>query len=133
MKTYAVRLKAGQDLRAEIEKFAKERGIKAGVVVSCVGSLQKAVLRMAGAKETKIFEGPFEIVSFVGTFEAGGQHFHLAISDKTGHVFGGHIKESCIVETTAEVILGELEGTTFTRRPDPKTGYDELVVERYEK
>ena len=129
MKTYAFRLKPGQDLREEIEKFAKGHGIKAGVIVSCVGSLQKAVLRMAGAQEEKTFEGPFEIVSLVGTLEAGNQHLHIAVSDKQGNVFGGHVKQGCLVETTAELVLGELEGITFTRRPDPETGYDELVVE----
>ena len=133
MKTYAFRLKPGQDLREEIEKFAKGHGIKAGVIVSCVGSLQKAVLRMAGAKPEaepiKTYEGSFEIVSLVGTLESGDRHLHIAISDKEGNVFGGHLKKGSIVEATAELVLGDLENTTFTRRSDPTTGYDELVVE----
>lgn len=133
MRTYAFRLRPGQDLREEIDKFVKDHDIKAGVVVSCVGSLKKAVLRMAGAEETKTFEGPFEIVSLVGTIEVGNRHLHIAISNKEGNVFGGHLKEGCIIETTAEVVIGELEGVIFTRRPDPETGYDELVVEEDEK
>lgn len=133
MKTHAFRLRPGQDLRKEIDIFVKERGIKAGIVVSGVGSLQKAVLRMAGAKpgaeETKTFEGPFEIVSLVGTVEVGNRHLHIAISDREGNVFGGHLKEGSIVETTAEIVLGELEGITFRREFGKETGYDELVVE----
>ena len=133
MKTYAFRLKPGQDLREEIDKFVKEHDMKAGVVVSCVGSLRKAVLRMAGAKPKaepmKTYEGSFEIVSLVGTVEPGDRHLHIAISDKEGNVFGGHLKGGCIVETTAEVVIGELEGVRFTRKLDPETGYDELVVE----
>ena len=136
MKTYAFRLKPGQNLREEIDIFVKEHDIKAGVIVSCVGSLRKAVLRMAGAKTTKTYEGVFEIVSLVGTLEAGlpagqagNRHLHIAISDKEGNVFGGHLGEDCIIETTAEIVIGELEGVKFTRKPDSETGYDELVVE----
>ena len=133
MKTYAFRLKPGQDLREEIDTFVREHDIKAGVIVSCVGSLKKAVLRMAGAKPEaepmKTYEGSFEIVSLVGTAEPGDRHLHIAISDKEGNVFGGHLKRGSLVEATAEVIIGQLEGVTFTRKPDPETGYDELVVE----
>ena len=133
MKTYAFRLKPGQDLREEIDKFAKEHDIKAGVIFACVGSLKKAVLRMAGAKpgveEIKTYEGAFEIVSLVGTVETGNRHLHIAISDKDGNVFGGHLKEGSIVETTVEVVIGELEGIKFSRQLDSETGYNELVVE----
>ena len=129
MKTYAFRLGPGEDLRGEIDTFVKERDIKAGVMVSCVGSLKKAVLRMAGAEETKTFEGPFEIVSLVGTMESGNEHLHISISDNEGNVFGGHLKLGSIVEATAEVVIGELENTKFTRKPDPATGFDELAVE----
>ena len=118
MKTYAFRLHPGQDLRQEIDKFVKEHDIKAGVIVSCVGSLRKAVLRMAGAETIKTYEGVFEIVSLVGTLEAGNRHLHIAISDKEGNVFGGHLGEGCIIETTAEIVIGELEGVKFTRKSD---------------
>ncbi len=116
-------------MREEIDIFVKEHDIKAGVIVSCVGSLKKAVLRMAGAETVKTYEGVFEIVSLVGTVEVGNRHLHIAISDKEGNVFGGHLKEGSIVETTAEVVIGELEDTKFTRKLDPETGFDELVVE----
>lgn len=129
MKTHAFRLRPGQDLRKEIDTFAKEHNIQAGVVISCVGSLKKAVLRMAGAKETKTYEGVFEIVSLVGTVEVGNRHLHIAVSDKEGNVFGGHLKEGSLVETTAEIIVGELENIKFSRKFDPETGYDELVIE----
>ena len=55
MKTYAFRLKPGQDLRSEIEKFAKRKNIKAGIVLTGVGNLNKVVLRMAGGKVVKTF------------------------------------------------------------------------------
>ena len=129
MKTFAFRLRAKQDLRGEIDKFAKQKKIKAGVIVTCVGNLQKATLRMADAKVTRIFEGSFEIVSLVGTLEAGNSHLHITISDKKGNTFGGHLKTGSIVGVTAEVVIGELDNLTFSRKFDDETGYDELVVD----
>jgi len=61
MKTYAFRLHTRQDLREEIDKFAKEKNIKAGVILTCVGRLDKVVLRMAGAKTTKPMEGVLKL------------------------------------------------------------------------
>ena len=73
MKTYAFRLGPGEDLREKIDRFVKEHDMKAGVVVSCVGSLKKAVLRMAGAKpgaeDIRAYEGSFEILGYQFTCE----------------------------------------------------------------
>ena len=129
MKTYVFRLKQGQDLRKEIDRFVKDKNIKAGVILTCVGNLTKAVFRMADAKIVKTFEGTFEIVSLVGTVEKGNSHLHISISDKEGQVFGGHLKES-VIGVTAEVVIGEIETLEFKRKFDKSTGYDELVVEK---
>jgi uncharacterized protein len=129
MKTYAFRLRPGQDLRTEIDKFVEKKHIKAGIILTCVGNLTKAILRMANAKVIKTYEGSFEIVSLVGTVEKGNSHLHIAISDTKGYTFGGHLKNGSIVGVTAEVIIGELENLTFKRTFDKTTGYDELVIE----
>lgn len=129
MKTYAFRLHPGQDLRAEIDKFVVEKDIKAGAILTCVGNLSKVILRMPDAKVIKTFEGSFEIVSLVGTVERGNSHLHIAVSDSEGNLLGGHLKVGSIVGVTAEIIIGELENTSFKRVFDEKTGYEELVVE----
>lgn len=129
MKTYAFRLHLGQDLREEIDKFVTEKNIMAGAILTCVGNLSKAVIRMADADITKTREGTFEIVSLVGTVEAGNSHLHISISDKDGNTFGGHLKKGSLVGVTAEIVMGELEGLKFKRELDEKTGYEELVVE----
>ena len=129
MKTYAFRLHYGQDLKAEINKFAKQENIKAGVIVTCVGNLKKAILRMANAKVVKTFEGSFEIVSLVGTLESRNSHLHISISDEKGATFGGHLKMGSIVGLTTEVLIGELENLQFSRKFDKETGYEELVVD----
>lgn len=71
--------------------------------------------------------GPFEIVSLVGTLSQGG-HLHISLSDADGHVIGGHVMGDLIVYTTAEIMAGECCDAMFTREPDSDTGYDELVV-----
>lgn len=40
MKIIAFRLKPGSDLKTAIEEKSKEENIKAGFIVSCVGSLK---------------------------------------------------------------------------------------------
>lgn len=128
MRVYALRLRPGQDLRQELEKFTKERGIKAGFVITAVGSLQKASLRLADKSDATGFEGKFEIVSLVGTLTQDGVHLHASISDGTGRTVGGHLVEGCLVYTTAEIVIGEATGIEFRRETDTSTGYKELTI-----
>ena len=69
-----------------------------------------------------------EIVSVEGTLEQDNCHIHISVSDKTGKVTGGHLKEG-IVRFTAEVALLELVDRKFLRKFDKTTGFDELVIE----
>ena len=130
LKTYALRLRPGQDLRRELEGFAKARGLRAGFVLTAVGSLTKAALRLADQPDATAFEGKFEIVSLVGTLSPDGVHLHASLSDKTGRTIGGHLVEGCVIYTTAELVIGEIEGVEFTREQDAETGYKELRVRR---
>ena len=124
---YPFRLLPKQDLRGEIEKYAKENGVSAGFIITCVGSLEKAVLRLSDEK-VKEFSEHYEIVSLVGTVCSDGSHLHMSIADKDGIVYGGHVKYGCIVYTTAEVVLGSAENLKFNRVRDEKTGFDELSI-----
>ena len=130
LRTYALRLRPGQDLRRELESFAKAQKLQAGLVLTAVGSLTKAALRLADQSEATEFEGKFEIVSLVGTLSPDGAHLHVALSDKTGRTVGGHLVEGCTVYTTVELVIGEVEGVRFTREQDAQTGYKELRVVR---
>jgi predicted DNA-binding protein with PD1-like motif len=129
MQTYTLRLKPGQDLRRELEAFAFTQKLRAGLVLTCVGSLTQAALRLANAEKTSFFTGHFEIVSLVGTLSPDGIHLHISISDEKGQIVGGHLMEGSLIYTTAEIVLGELAGIVFHRPIDPQTGYDELVVD----
>jgi len=130
MEVHVFRLKPNQPLREEIDKYVKEHNIKAGVILTCVGNVTKAVLRMADSVTIKTYadKDSYEVVSLVGTVESGNSHLHMSISDKDGKVFGGHLKNGTIVGVTAEIAIGELSDKEFVRVMDKNTGYKELVV-----
>ncbi len=128
MKAHAFRLKEGEDLRSKIDEYVIAKKITAGVVLSGVGNLKKAVLRMADASIINEYSGTFEIVSSTGTVEEGNSHLHISISTVEGNVIGGHLKMGSIVGMTAEIVILELDELKFSRVFDPTSGYDELVV-----
>ena len=105
MNQLTFRLKPGQLLREEIEKTVTEYNIEAGVLLSIVGGLENAVLRMAGSEpDSKIvreWDGPFEIVSGTGTLSKEGDHIHVSLADREGNVIGGHLKSGCRIKYTA--------------------------------
>lgn len=124
----ALRLRPGVDLKRELAALATREQLRAGVVLTCVGSLTRVNLRHADRAEGVAREGHFEILSLVGTLAPGGVHLHLAVADGDGVTFGGHLLDGCTVFTTAEVVVGELDALQFAREPDAATGFRELVV-----
>lgn len=128
MKTYSLRLKRGKDLRKELMNFTIKNGIKAGCILTCVGCVTRATLRLADGKTVKDFENNYEIVSLTGTLCEDGVHLHISLGDDEGRVIGGHMKDGCLVGTTAEIVIASLEGVNFKREFDEETGYDELKI-----
>ena len=125
---HALRLHPGQDLRDELERFVAEKNIKAGAILTCVGSLTRATLRMADETITKDFEERFEITGLSGTLCQDNNHLHITVSDKDGRAFGGHLKEGCLIYVTAEIVIAELPDLSFARVFDQETGFDELQI-----
>ena len=41
---------------------------------------------------------------------------------------GGHLKDNCLVNVTAEIVLAEFDEYEFFREFDESTGYKELVI-----
>ena len=128
LRAFALRLAPGEDLRAALEARARESGCAALCVVTCVGSLAPARVRLAFEHEEIELAGPLEIVSLVGTLSPDGPHLHVAVADRAGKVHGGHLLPGSRVHTTAEVVLAVLEDVRFARALDPRTGWRELVV-----
>lgn len=130
MQAIPIRLDPGDDLKQRIDRLAWERGWRAACVITCVGSLQVAHIRFADQSDISRVAGPLEIVALSGTVASfGGSHLHIAVADEKGRVLGGHLKEGSIVRTTAEIVIGTIDGYAFHREIDPHTGYPELVVD----
>jgi predicted DNA-binding protein with PD1-like motif len=128
MRNYTFRLSPGQDLYHSIEMFVQDRKIEAGCVLSGVGSLTHATLRLANQDMHQEAEGPFEIVSITGTVSTHGSHLHVSVSDEHGKTIGGHLVTGCIIYTTAEIVILEFEDLVYRREFAEDSGYDELVV-----
>ena len=128
MNVHVFRLKPHEDLKLSILEHAKTHGITAGIILSCVGSLEEFHIRFANEKVGKKQWGYFEIVSLTGTFSMTSSHLHISVSDSKGVTVGGHVMEGNHVYTTAEIAIGELPDLTFEREIDPTYGFPELVV-----
>jgi hypothetical protein len=128
MQNYTFRLKPGQDLFDSIEAFVKQRQMEAGCVLSGVGSLTHASLRLANRDFHSEYDGHFEIVSITGTVSIYGSHLHVSISDGDGKTVGGHLVSGCKVYTTAEIVIAAFEDVIYKREFAEDSGYEELVV-----
>jgi uncharacterized protein len=129
-KAHAFRLKPGQDLKKEIQKLVAEQQIKAGWISTCAGSLTNYHIRFANQPEGNRDSGHFEIVSLTGTVSVNGSHLHIAVSDSTGKTIGGHLLDSNIVYTTAEIVILSSDDFIFKREKDGSTPWEELQVEK---
>ena len=134
MRAHAVRLTPGTDLKAELERLTRAHAWRAACILSGVGSLSRARLRLptaAGEPEVfAVYEEPMEILALAGTLSPDGLHVHASLARCDGAVVGGHLVHGCVIRTTAKLVIGDLPDLAFRRRPDPATGYDELSVER---
>jgi predicted DNA-binding protein with PD1-like motif len=128
MKTFAIRLKPDADLKQSLNNFAAQENLKAGFILSAIGSLKQAKIRFANQQTSTILTEKFEILSLNGTIATTGIHLHIAIADKQGKTIGGHLDMGCIIYTTAEIIIGENDEFTFKRTFDAQTGYPELEI-----
>lgn len=127
-----LRLRPGEDLRRALEAAVANQGCEAGFIVSGIGSLDQARLRMAGAAEVLEMAGALEVLTLAGSVAANGSHLHASLADAQGRVLGGHLAYGCRVRTTAEVLLALLPDWHFRREHDAATGYDELAPRRRE-
>jgi predicted DNA-binding protein with PD1-like motif len=85
--------------------------------------------RIGEAESFRSFDEPMEIVSLTGTLSSEGLHVHISLAGPDGACFGGHLVHGCIVDTTAELVIGELPEVEFRRLLDHSTGYRELSVQ----
>ena len=127
MVCHCIRLKRGEDLMDSIKQLCKEKDIKAGVVLSGVGCISSGRVRDASGVRIREIAEHCEIVSLNGTVSAVRCHVHIALSKEDLTTVGGHLCSGCIVNTTCELVIGELAGVAYDEEADAETGYDELI------
>jgi len=119
-------LKQGEMLLERIEEFVKKSGIKEGVVLSGIGTLDKCVLHMVmttGYPPVEHFarwdDKALELASIQGFIANGKPHLHTVVSDNE-RTWAGHLEYGCRVLYLAEVVIMETAGTGLVREPDDK-------------
>jgi len=139
---HAFRILPNEKLKESLQSAAKnianaQRSTKALFLLTAVGSLRRATIRLAHASKdnpeqnaVRTWDEKFEIVSLVGTLTPAGEcHLHISLSDENGRTIGGHLMDGCVVFTTVEVVFGSVgTGLEFRREIDNSTGFKELVV-----
>jgi predicted DNA-binding protein with PD1-like motif len=129
---HVFRVKPGQELLGEIERYCREHDIPSGVVVGIIGSVKSArlnfLMELPGRYDSVEYQGPLEIVSAQGSVALKGDsitvHVHIQLSGQD-MCRGGHLAEATVF-STAEVVMGELE-YQLRRELDTYTGLNELV------
>lgn len=129
MKVHCVRLHWGDDLLLSIKALCREKHIRAGVVLSAVGCISRGRVRDASGVTIREIPEHCEIVSLNGTVSEARCHLHIALSREDLSTIGGHLSPGCIINTTCELVIGELPGVRYGLEQDPQTGYEELIFE----
>ena len=127
MVCHCIRLKRGEDLLESIKAVCAEKKIAAGIVLSGVGCILEGRVRDASGVTIREIREHCEIVSLNGTVSQQRCHIHIALSKEDLSTVGGHLCSGCIINTTCELVIGEIPGVSFGVEEDPETGYDELI------
>ena len=128
MELIPLRLRPGDDLKQALESWVAYGGGGSAWIVSGIGSLTVAQLRLAGRTEPSVFDRDLEILTLQGSLCRSGSHIHITVADANGAVLGGHLCEGSVVRTTAEVLVARLPQWQLQRAVDPTTGYRELEI-----
>ncbi len=113
----------GEKLREGIRDKLRELGIRNAVLVSAIGTFEKArfhrIKNTNPKAEDEIFEvdGPMELASVDGIVADGEPHFHMTFQD-LGRAYAAHLEDGSVVCYLAEVVLAELKGVELTRVPN---------------
>jgi predicted DNA-binding protein with PD1-like motif len=125
------RLDQGEDVLASIEAVARKQDIHTGVVLSGIGTLDRARLHhitttgYPSVNEFPEYEGPIELVSVQGIIADYTPHLHTCISIRE-QTYMGHLEPGCRVLYLAEIAIGRLEGVRLRRVVNPETGIGQL-------
>jgi predicted DNA-binding protein with PD1-like motif len=122
------RLSHGADLLDELTQICTENDVQLGRVEG-IGAVQKARVGFYNQEKREYefmeFDEPLEILSLLGNVSIkDGKpmiHAHIALSNRAGAAFGGHLANGTVV-FACEYVIQRLEGATHERGFDEETG-----------
>jgi len=124
-KVHVFRVKPKQERLGSIASYCREHGIKSGIIIGIIGSVEKAklnyLMELPGKYEGIDYPGPLEVVCAQGSLIV---HIHIQLSEQKA-CHGGHLAEATIF-STAEVVIAELD-YQLKRYSDSYTGLNELA------
>ena len=131
-KIHVFRDKPEREVLDSILNNCQKNGIKSGIIIGIIGSVQNAQLNfleaLPGKYDSVDYEGPLEIIAAQGSVAVKDNeliiHVHLQLAGQD-ICSGGHLARA-MVFSTAEVTLGELD-YQLRRQEDSYTGLNELV------
>ena len=138
-----LRIPPGARLVEQIHLFARQVGLKHGVIVSAIGSVRDLTFSdiQAGARlpiteprmPVHTVEGPLDLLGIEGNFmprEDGevDAHLHILGSKSSGEVVGGHLIEAEVF-ATCEMVLAEYFAEGVERQFSEKGGVDTIFFE----
>ena len=97
------------------------------MVLSSVGCISRGRVRDASGVTIREIGEHCEILSLNGTVSEKRCHLHIALSREDLSCLGGHLCPGCIINTTCELVIGELPGVGIDVEFDAQTGYEELI------
>jgi predicted DNA-binding protein with PD1-like motif len=133
-----IRLKNGESVMKSIKQACVENGIKNGVIINMVGSMDGACYSVPVkdlSKESGVtgsgpvwLEGPVELLTAQGEIrhqdDEVSVHIHGTFADSTGIAHGGHIEgEANKVLFTINVVIGIIEGVDMGLEREEALGF----------
>ncbi|MFC1552172.1 PPC domain-containing DNA-binding protein [Candidatus Latescibacterota bacterium] len=110
----------GEKLREGIRDKMAEVGIKNAVIVSAIGTFEKArfhrIKNVNQYPEDEIIEidDAMELSSVDGIIADGEPHFHMTFQDMD-RAYSAHLEDGSIVCYLAEIVLAEIKGVELIR------------------
>jgi uncharacterized protein len=129
-----VRLDYGEDFHRCIERVVREKDIQSGVILSGIGTFDRATIHHITHTEFPAvdrfveMEGPIELCSVSGIIADYKPHMHCVMAIRGKELFSGHLEPGCNILYLGEVVIAKLSGRTLTRERHPQRGTPQLVA-----
>jgi uncharacterized protein len=132
-RTIFIKLDRGEKLLETIQSVIVGEKIKNAVVLSAVGTLERASFHRVKncaeipEEEMILLDGAFELSSLQGLVLDGAPHLHMTITDHD-RTYAAHLEPGSIVLYVAEILLAEIKGFENVKRIIDEYGIPRIIT-----